>query len=64
MNHYTAVMKQKGDWWIGWIAEVPEVNCQERSKEEHLRAHGCVLVREGARHSERPYVGDAAVMGA
>ena len=33
MNHYTAVMKQKGDWWIGWIAEVPEVNCQERSKE-------------------------------
>ena len=34
MNHYTAVMKQKGDWWIGWIEEVPGVNCQERSKEE------------------------------
>ena len=34
MNHYTAVMKHKGDWWIGWIAEVPGVNCQERSKAE------------------------------
>jgi hypothetical protein len=33
-DHYTAVLKQKGDWWIGWIAEVPGVNCQERSKEE------------------------------
>jgi hypothetical protein len=34
MHHYTAVMKYKVDWWIGWIAEVPGVNCQERSKEE------------------------------
>ncbi len=33
-DHYTAVLKQKGDWWIGWIGEVPGVNCQERSKEE------------------------------
>jgi hypothetical protein len=32
-DHYTAVLKQKGDWWIGWIEEVPGVNCQERSKE-------------------------------
>lgn len=23
MHHYTTVMKLKGDWWIGWIAEVP-----------------------------------------
>ncbi|MFQ6114483.1 MAG: type II toxin-antitoxin system HicB family antitoxin, partial [bacterium] len=25
-----------GDWWIGWIEEVPGVNCQERSREELL----------------------------
>ena len=31
-DHYTAVLKQKGDWWIGWVEEVPGVNCQERSK--------------------------------
>ena len=34
MNTYTAVMKHQGDWWIGWIAEIPGVNCQERTKEE------------------------------
>ena len=35
-DHYTAVSKNKGDWWIGWIEEVPGVNCQERSKEALL----------------------------
>jgi len=32
-NQYTAVVKQDGDWWIGWIEEVPGVNCQEPTKE-------------------------------
>jgi len=32
-NQYTAVVKQDGDWWIGWIEEVPGVNCQESTKE-------------------------------
>lgn len=27
-QNYTAVIKQADDWWIGWIAEVPGVNCQ------------------------------------
>lgn len=31
---YTAIMKQSGDWWIGWIEEVPGVNCQERTRGE------------------------------
>jgi predicted RNase H-like HicB family nuclease len=33
-NEYTAVIKQDGDWWIGWIEELPGVNCQEASREE------------------------------
>ncbi len=33
-GEYTAVIKQEGDWWIGWIEEIPGVNCQERSHEE------------------------------
>ena len=33
---YTAVVKQDGDWWIGWIEEIPGVNCQEYSREELL----------------------------
>lgn len=37
-NTYTAVTKKKGNWWIGWIEEVPGVNCQERSREELLES--------------------------
>ncbi len=33
MNEYTAIVKQDGEWWIGWIEEVPGVNCQETSKD-------------------------------
>lgn len=33
-DNYTAVIKQVDNWWIGWIEEVPGVNCQESSREE------------------------------
>jgi hypothetical protein len=32
----TAIVKRDGDWWIGWIEEIPGANAQERSKEELL----------------------------
>ncbi len=32
-NVYTAVIKQDGAWWIGWIEEVPGTNCQEATRE-------------------------------
>ncbi len=35
---YTAIVKQDGDWWIGWIEEVPGVNCQEATREELLES--------------------------
>lgn len=31
---YTAIVQRDGEWWIGWIAEVRGVNCQERTREE------------------------------
>ncbi len=37
-NQYTAVIKQDGNWWIGWIEEVPGVNCQEASRDELLES--------------------------
>ena len=37
-NTYTAVVKQDGDWWIGWIEEVPGVNCQEATKSALLES--------------------------
>ena len=35
---YKAVVKQEGEWWIGWIEEVPGVNCQERTRDELLES--------------------------
>jgi predicted RNase H-like HicB family nuclease len=36
MQTFTAIIKNEGDYWIGWIEEVPGVNCQEESREELL----------------------------
>jgi predicted RNase H-like HicB family nuclease len=62
-NTYTAVIKQDGDWWIGWIEEIPGVNCQESTKEELLETlrvtlgEAIVLNREEAlRSAESGYV--------
>ena len=37
-NTYTAVVKQDDGWWIGWIEEIPGVNCQERTEEELMES--------------------------
>ena len=34
MQTYTAVVKQDGPWWIGWVEEVQGVNCQEPTRPE------------------------------
>ncbi len=36
-NTYTAVVKQENGWWLGWIEEVPGVNCQERTRDELMK---------------------------
>ena len=33
---YSAVVQQHGEWWIGWVEEVPGVNSQGKSREELL----------------------------
>jgi predicted RNase H-like HicB family nuclease len=33
-----AAIKQRGKGWIGWIEEIPGVNCQERSREELIES--------------------------
>jgi predicted RNase H-like HicB family nuclease len=37
-NSYKAVVKKDRDWWIGWIEEVPGVNCQEKTRAELLKS--------------------------
>lgn len=37
-NVYTAVVKRDGEWWIGWIEEVPGTNCQESTRDELMES--------------------------
>ena len=37
-DKYTAVVKKSGKWWIGWIEEVPGVNCQEATKDSLVKS--------------------------
>lgn len=43
---FTAIIKQENGWWIGWIEEVPGVNCQEATREALMDS-----LREGLREA-------------
>ena len=43
-NKYTAVIKREGDWYIGWVEEIPGANAQEQTKSELI-----VSLQEAAR---------------
>ena len=40
MDHasWTAIISQDESWWIGWIAELPGVNAQGRTRDELLES--------------------------
>ena len=54
---YTAIVKQDGPWWIGWIKEVPGVNGQESTRDDLLQSLRVTLLeaiemnRSDARHA-------------
>ena len=35
---FRAVMKQSGDWWIGWLIDLPGVNAQEKTQKALLES--------------------------
>jgi hypothetical protein len=37
-SQYTAIIKEDAGWWIGWVEEVPVVNCQEATREEPIES--------------------------
>jgi len=49
---YTAVVKKSGKWWIGWVEEVPGVNCQEGTREKLMEGLR-VTLREALDFSRR-----------
>ena len=41
---FTAIIQKDGDWWIGWVEEIPGANAQERTRDELI-----VSLKEAAR---------------
>jgi len=33
---FTAIIKKDGDWWLGWVEEVPGANAQEKTRKDLL----------------------------
>ena len=57
-NNFTGIVKKDGDWWIGWIEEIPGVNCQEATREELLETLR-VTLREALEFNRQDAVGNA-----
>ena len=36
MATYKAVIQRDGEWWVGWVEEIPGVNSQGATREELL----------------------------
>ena len=41
---FTAIIKKDGNWWIGWVEEIPGANAQEKTRDELI-----VSLREAAK---------------
>jgi predicted RNase H-like HicB family nuclease len=35
---YRAVIKKSGEWWIGWLVDLPGVNAQEKTRKALLES--------------------------
>jgi predicted RNase H-like HicB family nuclease len=35
---YRAIIKKAGDWWIGWLIDLPGVNAQEKPQKELIKS--------------------------
>ncbi len=57
---YRAVIKRSGDWWIGWLIDLPGVNAQERTQKELIDS-----LKIGAKdmlETEIPFESETAMM--
>ena len=66
---FTAVVKQDDGWWIGWIEEIPGVNCQGKTRREllaNLQSALCEALElnreEALRAAERDYAEESILV--
>jgi hypothetical protein len=57
---FRAMIKQSGNWWIGWLIDLPGGNAQEKTKEKLLES-----LRIGAEdllNSQVPFAAEAQMI--
>ena len=65
---FNAVIKRDDGWWIGWVEEIPGVNCQGKTRAElmkNLRSalkEALELNREDARAAAQSDYEEAAIL--
>ena len=35
---YRAIIKKSGEWWIGWLIDLPGVNAQEKTRKKLMES--------------------------
>lgn len=66
-NNFTAVFEQDGDWWIGYVEELPGANTQGRTLEEareNLKEAVALVLEANRELAERQIAGKTVGHGA
>lgn len=35
---FTAIIQRDGDWWLGWVEEIPGANAQEKTRDKLMES--------------------------
>ena len=57
---FRAIIKQSGEWWIGWLIDLPGVNAQEKTKEKLLES--LAIGAEDLLKTEVPFEAEAQMI--
>ena len=63
-NRFTAVFQQEGDWWIGYVEELPGANTQGRTLDEarkNLKEAVRLIIEANRKLAERELEGKEVV---
>lgn len=63
-NRFTAVFQRDGDWWVGYVEELPGANTQGATLEEvreNLREAVVLVIESNREQVEKEIIGKAVI---
>lgn len=63
-NRFTAIFQREGDWWIGYVEELPGANTQGRTLEEareNLKEAAALVMEANRKLAERELEGKEVI---